>query len=172
LAYDASLQGMKACLLQYKRGTPLVRSRGVSISLNSNQLATLTSKYRPGNSPYVFIGASEFWTYQEFGNAVLTSHPIARAHHVLYVDAHAIPPKATTLRLQRQHPTGPPYAFPFGGRIQVGGPLQCLNGLDIVRRLLTCEVGHQAGTVTEFTSRIDRPGAMGRISILFMTPTA
>jgi hypothetical protein len=49
LGYDASLQNMKACVLQYKRARPL-HGGGVSIKLSATQLATLTSRYQRGGS--------------------------------------------------------------------------------------------------------------------------
>src|SRR5687768_6774696 len=62
LGYDASLQGMKACLLQYKRARPLKRG-GVSVKINPAQLSTLTSRCRRGGFPYVFIGVAEYRSY-------------------------------------------------------------------------------------------------------------
>lgn len=169
LAYDASLQGFKACVLQYKRARILKRG-GISIQISPNQLATLVKKFGPGAKPYVFVGASEYPTYRSLGLAVRTQHPAVRAYHIQYVAAHALPTRTTTIRITRSHPTASAIARPYINGSPYGKPVDCLSGIALINHLISCDVEHRVDSVAEFTREVRERRSEGRTSILLCRP--
>jgi hypothetical protein len=169
LGYDASLQGMKACVLQYKRARPLLRG-GVSVKINPRQLTVLTSRYGRGSAPYVFIGAAGYRSYIHI-SASAGASPLRRAELFVFVEAHAVPSGTTSIRFTSGGPGQPVGAQCFSKRNRIGNVLPCVTALGLVDNLLRCNIGHGVADVGEFVAHIrDGNGPGGKLSLLYMTP--
>lgn len=171
LGYDASLQGMKACAIQYKRIRPLKRPVGVAATINQTQLKTLRAKFPAAAVPYVFFAVAEYWDYAALGHALRTGHPLTPATSIVFLDAHQIPVAASTLRFTRAAPAAPPIVEPYSGGKSVGPGFPCMDLFQFARRLTACEIGSDPREV-DATLATDRRGRLGRTSLLYVKRTA
>jgi hypothetical protein len=169
-AYDASLQGFKNCVIQYKRAAILKKARGVTVRLNVTQHQNLLKWYPAHVHPHVFIGLAEYWTYAEMGADVARGGIIGASPHLLLVDAHQIPAGTRQIDIIRTHPTGEPIAFPRTGKSRTAPPTTCSTIPEFVRSLISCKVGVQSMEHSDVVGSSDLP--LPRVSVLFASPVA
>lgn len=86
LAYDASLQGHKALVIQYKRFSATGR-----VGLSKKQHQTLLANFPRGASPYVFYGVSTHPTYRTLQQQFSAGAGFFFGLGAVFVDAHDIP---------------------------------------------------------------------------------
>jgi hypothetical protein len=97
LGYDASLQGKKALVIQYKRFQPVRHGPGGSIRITSAQHATLMRNFPMASQPYVFYGFCSEQTYGDFAANFTGGAGWTLGSKLLFLDAHSISPPPYTL---------------------------------------------------------------------------
>ena len=170
LGFDASLQGMKGCVVQYKRIRPLKRTGGVSARIDPAQLGVLHAAFPPLAHPYAFIAVGEFHSYKELASHVSRTGALAAGRHCCFIDIHRIPVSTTSLQVVRTHPTAPAVAQPFTTRTPGGPPTICLTVNDLADRIASCSAGIPATELANTRPSRDGIVVVGRLSILFARP--
>jgi hypothetical protein len=89
LGYDASLQGQKALVIQYKRLHP--SATGGRVNLSAGQHSLLTSLFPRSNRPYVFYGFAPHPTYSEINDEFSSGIGYLFGLRSIFVNAHSIP---------------------------------------------------------------------------------
>lgn len=100
LAYDASLQGQKALVLQYKRFRPGRKFGKGSISINPKQHEALTKNFPRMGVPYVFYAVCIEPTYKHLNSYFQRDRGFALGRRILFIDAHTIAAETTCVSLQ------------------------------------------------------------------------
>jgi len=102
LGYDASLQDHKLLVVQYKAFHPWQIPETGSFKLEQKQHNKLMQIYPRRNKPYVFYAVCIVRNYRDLGAYFLNGCGNVFGQRVLFIDAHAIPRKATSVSLQGQ----------------------------------------------------------------------
>ena len=89
LGYDASLQGFKNVVIQYKRLHPNVAPLTGRIDIDSAQLAVLQLKYPPSHVPYAFLGLCRHKTYSTVSPIFSTGQGRKLAAEIIFIDIHS-----------------------------------------------------------------------------------
>lgn len=147
LAYDASWQGQKALVLQYKRFRPGKKSGKGSIALNPKQHDALTKNFPKMGVPYVFYGVCIEPTYERLGSYFQTNRGFVLGRRILFIDAHTIPLGATSVSLEW------PDRIIFRTRrkrVAVGRSPRPL--LALAREFMLCSTGLKAELAIEISS--------------------
>lgn len=98
LGYDASLQGYKALIIQYKAFTPNVSSGAGRISINQTQHKTLLKNFPKKSKPYAFYGFSTAPSYKHIANYYSTGTGCCSfGNTMIYIDIHDIPIGTTSI---------------------------------------------------------------------------
>jgi hypothetical protein len=137
LAYDASLQGRKALVIQYKR-LHLTWREVPFIKIARRQLSDLVTNFPKGRSPYVFYAFSVVPSYGGLDALFNAGYGRGFGRHVYFVDAHAIPP-ATTMLLAG--PSGMLAGQGVRSAVRAGVVVPSERLLSLADRFLACRVG-------------------------------
>lgn len=136
LGFDASLQGYKALIIQYKRLEPSAKS----VAINHRQLRDLQQNFPPASNGYVFYGFSLLSRYDDLAALFSAGSGVTFGAVMLFVDVHALPPTATSLALNG--------TFDVGIRRQGSKAIHCYAKAEclfsLVRQFARCEIGLRA----------------------------
>ena len=89
LGYDASLQGFKTLVLQYKRLVPNVPPYTGRIPIDPTQLATLQTKFPAAAQPYAFLGFCLHQEYSTITPLFAAGTGSTLAEKILFLDIHS-----------------------------------------------------------------------------------
>jgi hypothetical protein len=89
LGYDASLQGFKTLVIQYKRLIPNLPSYTGRIPIDTTQLANLQAKFPPAHQPYAFIGYCEYQTYNTITPLFSAGTGTKLSDRIVFIDIHS-----------------------------------------------------------------------------------
>jgi hypothetical protein len=141
LAYDASLQGHKALVIQYKRFHP--SKNGGRVNLSIKQHRKLMSNFPKAATPYVFYGFALHANYGEIDTQFADGFGILFGLWTWFVDAHSVPVGAKSISVSAR------YLFPSitSGRAGTALSAWCLPTL--VREFQSCKAGLRAESLLE-----------------------
>lgn len=142
LRFDASLQGLKALVIQYKR---LKATSAPTVLLNAAQLHDLQAKYRPRRVPYAFIAFSHIANYAQLSQLFESGHGFVFGLMVHFVDIHSIPSTARSLVMS----TPCQIIARDAGRAGRRYPVAHETLWSLVARFASCTVGLPAEEVEE-----------------------
>jgi hypothetical protein len=140
LAYDASLQGHKVLVIQYKRFRPT--KRGGSVRLSSKQHTKLKANFPSGPKPYVFYGFALHADYDQISTEFSDGLGFLFGLRTIFVDAHSIPAGAKSISVRYN-----PLLSVTSGREKTGVSAWCLPTL--IRELQACDTGLRADLLAE-----------------------
>jgi hypothetical protein len=132
LGYDASLQGHKVLVIQYKRFVP--SKNGGHIKLSARQHKTLTDNFPAGSKPYVFYAFALHETYDQVKTEFSDGYGFLFGLRTIFVDAHSIPAGGKSVSVRYNHFPSVTY-----GRASAAVNFWCLPTL--VRQFQICETG-------------------------------
>ena len=89
LGYDASLQGFKTLVIQYKRLAPNLLAYTGRIPIDTTQLTNLQTKFPPANQPYAFIGFCEHQTYNTITPLFSAGDGRKLSKRIIFLDIHS-----------------------------------------------------------------------------------
>ena len=89
LGYDASLQGYKTLVIQYKRLIPNSALYTGRVPIDLSQLANLQSKFPRAHRPYAFIGFCEHQAYSTVTSLFLAGTGSKLGERILFLDIHS-----------------------------------------------------------------------------------
>ena len=142
LAYDASLQGHKALVIQYKRFVP--SKNGGYVKLSAKQHSTFKSNFPATAKPYVFYAFSLHATYSQIQNEFSAGLGFFFGLRTVFVDAHSIPAGAKSISVRHD-----PFLSVTSGRGRDAVPAWCLPSL--ISEFQTCNTGLRADLLRELT---------------------
>lgn len=87
--YDASLQGFKTLVIQYKRLIPNVHPYAGRIPIDTTQLANLQAKFPSAQQPYAFIGFCEHQTYSTITPLFSAGSGSKLGDRIIFLDIHS-----------------------------------------------------------------------------------
>jgi hypothetical protein len=158
LGYDASLQGHKALIIQYKRFRPA--KRGASVGLSVSQHTTLTTNFPKKSTPYVFYAFALHPGYDEIRRQFDGGFGFLFGLSTLYIDAHSIPVGATSISVRYRD------LRLTAGRPKVDLSARCLPTL--VREFQSCTSGLRAESFEDGRETvIDRRVTIPHLNILW-----
>ena len=140
LAYDASLQGHKALVIQYKRFIPSNNSGRVNLS--PKQHGQLKKNFPPAATPYVFYGFALHATYDQITTQFADGFGFLFGVWTVFVDVHSIPAGARSISVRFD-----PFLSVMSGRGKASVPFWCLPTL--VREFQSCKTGLRADLALE-----------------------
>lgn len=140
LAYDASLQGHKALVIQYKRFNP--SKNGGHVKLSAKQHGQLKSNFPPAVMPYVFYGFALHANYDQITTEFANGFGFWFGVRTIFVDAHSIPAGAKSISVRYD-----PFVSVTSGRPKESVSAWCLPTL--VREFQSCKVGLRAESLLE-----------------------
>lgn len=171
LAYDAALQGMKLCIVQYKRAQRVLANGSLGVSLDGQQLANLKKKFPARSNRYVFVGLCDLASYRDLALTVNAHGQLGPANHLYFVDVHALPAGCTTLRLTTASPVRPPHVVPVVSR-RASPPAPVIGLPALVRSLIDCSAGAFLEGENQFLVGNDWARTnSGNSSFLYVAPT-
>ena len=89
LGYDASFQGFKTIVIQYKRLAPNLPPYTGRIPIDTTQLANLQAKFPPAHQPYAFIGFCEHQTYSTITPLFSAGAGSKLSSRIIFLDIHS-----------------------------------------------------------------------------------
>ena len=89
LGYDASLQGFKTLIVQYKRLVPNAPPYTGRIPIETTQLANLQAKFPPAHQPYAFIGFCEHQAYNTITPLFSAGAGSTLSNRIIFLDIHS-----------------------------------------------------------------------------------
>lgn len=89
LGYDASLQGFKTLVIQYKRLFPNTQPFSGRVPIDPTQLATLQAKFPPAKQPYAFLGFSLHQSYGTVSPLFSGGVGSSLSDNIIYLDIHS-----------------------------------------------------------------------------------
>jgi len=89
LGYDASLQGFKTLVVQYKRLVPNSPPYTGRIPIDTTQLANLQAKFLPAHQPYAFIGFCEHQAYNTITPLFCAGDGSKLSNRIIFLDIHS-----------------------------------------------------------------------------------
>ena len=89
LGYDASLQGFKTLVIQYKRLAPNLPRYTGRIPIDTTQLANLQAKFPPADQPYAFIGFCEHQAYSTITPLFSAGAGNTLSSRIIFLDIHS-----------------------------------------------------------------------------------
>ena len=89
LGYDASLQGYKTLVIQYKRLIPNSALYTGRVPIDLSQLANLQSKFPRSHRPYAFIGFCEHQAYSTVTSLFSAGTGSKLGERILFLDIHS-----------------------------------------------------------------------------------
>jgi len=89
LGYDASLQGFKTLVIQYKRLIPNAPPYRGRIPIDTAQLANLQTKFPQAHQPYAFIGYCEHQAYNTITPLFSSGIGSSLGDRILFLDIHS-----------------------------------------------------------------------------------
>jgi hypothetical protein len=89
LGYDASLQGFKTLVIQYKRIIPNAPPYTGRVPIDTKQLANLQARFPRAQRPYVFIGFCEHQTYGTITPLFSAGRGSELGDRIIFLDVHS-----------------------------------------------------------------------------------
>ncbi len=150
LGYDASLQGYKALVIQYKRYEPHKSNTTGRIKLDKSQYNCLVKNFPLSKKPYVFYGFSNIPNYDYLMStyAVTRGRSFARSMH--FIDVHSLQSFQSSISTKNLK------------------GLKLLTLSQIVSEVKTCNIGIRSEVATDLIP-FDQffPRNTGKISVLW-----
>ncbi len=150
LGYDASLQGYKALVIQYKRYIPHKNNKTGRIKLDKPQYDCLIKNFPPSNKPYVFYGFSNTPNYGYLMSNYAVSYGKSFARSMHFIDVHSLQSFQSSISTKNLK----------------GLKLMTLS--QIVSGVKTCKIGIRSEVASELIT-FDQffPRNTGKISVLW-----
>ena len=143
LGYDASLQGYKTLVIQYKRLIPNSAPYTGRVPIDPTQLDNLQIKFPSAHQPYAFIGFCEHQAYSTVTSLFSAGTGSKLGERILFLDIHS-----TTLATR-------PHAKSINSALITKALGQEAFKLpDLARKFVECSVGQFQSDIPEYQPRV------------------